>query len=399
MMRRCFATLGWVLSLAVCGASARATPDPGMLSGNIFPLQQKHVHSSSIVELPDGDLLACWYHGSGERQANDVRVLGSRWRRDDSRWGPTFTLADTPGLPDCNPVLFVDRRGRLWLFWIVVVANRWEHSLLKYRRADDPGDDGAPRWTWQDTIQLLPGDGFQRAVREGFRSLELEEDLWAEYAPPYSRGITAAAGDAIKRQTGWMTRTHPVVLPTGRILLPLYSDGFNLSLMAISDDGGDSWRASSPIVGLGPIQPTVLRRKDGTLLALHRDSGNAPARVLQSISKDDGVTWSPAVDTRLPNPGSSLEAIALRSGRWLLVCNDTERGRHRLSVAISSDEGASWTPTRPLAQSEPGGSSFSYPSVLQSRDGTVHVTYTLSTPSGKSIRHARLGSDWLRSIR
>ena len=38
----------------------------------IFPPQAKHVHSSTIEELPNGDLIAAWFYGSGERRANDV---------------------------------------------------------------------------------------------------------------------------------------------------------------------------------------------------------------------------------------------------------------------------------------------------------------------------------------
>ena len=74
----------------------------------IFPVQDLHVHSSSIVEMPGGDLLACWFEGSGERKANDVLVRGARLTNGTSEWSKPFTLADTPGHPDCNPVLFMD---------------------------------------------------------------------------------------------------------------------------------------------------------------------------------------------------------------------------------------------------------------------------------------------------
>ena len=137
-----------------------------------------------------------------------------------------------------------------------------------------------------------------------------------------------------------MTRIHPFTLPSGRILLPLYSDGFNASLMAISDDKGKTWRASSPIIGLGPIQPTVVRKQDGTLVAFCRDSGDAPQRVLFAESTDDGESWSAAVDTDIPNPGSSLEVIAIADGRWLMICNDTEDGRQRLTALVSGRPGA-----------------------------------------------------------
>ena len=77
---------------------------------------------------------------------------------------------------------------------------------------------------------------------------------------------------------GWFTRTHPLELPSGRILVPMYSDGYSFGIMAISDDGGITWTASEPIVGAGCIQPSVVRKKDGTLVAYLRDNGPPPKR-------------------------------------------------------------------------------------------------------------------------
>ena len=76
----------------------------------IFPLDRLHNHSSSIVELPGGELMVCWYRGSGERTADDVQIMAARRAAGQSRWSEPFVLADTPGFPDCNPVLFVDSR-------------------------------------------------------------------------------------------------------------------------------------------------------------------------------------------------------------------------------------------------------------------------------------------------
>ena len=90
----------------------------------IFPPQEKHVHSSSIVQCPNGDLLACWLYGSGERQSPDVVVQGARLKKGAAAWSPIFPMADTPHFPDCNPVLFVDANQQLWLFWIAVLAER-----------------------------------------------------------------------------------------------------------------------------------------------------------------------------------------------------------------------------------------------------------------------------------
>lgn len=384
-----------LLFVLIVQSAARWTLADNVQSQLIFPPQSQHVHSSSIVELTNGDLIACWFQGSGERSANDVRIMGSRLKKDASRWSTPFLMADTPNLPDCNPVLFLDGKRRLWMFWIVPVANRWEHSVLKYRRAEDYQGEGAPDWSWQDSIQLVPGEAFAESIEDGFRKLELAEGMWAEYAPPYSRMLIEAAHDPIKRQTGWMTRTHPMTLPSGRILVPLYSDGFNAGLMAISDDDGETWTPSKPIVGLGPIQPTVVRKNDGTLVAYLRDSGDPPGRVMQSTSVDDGETWSLALDTEIPNPGSSLEAVRLNDGRWVMVYNDTESGRHRLAIACSDDEGLTWMWKRYLEEGSLGKQSYGYPSVYQSDDNQLQITYTHAEESGKSIKHVTLDPAWI----
>lgn len=369
---------------------------------DIFPLVSKHVHGSSLVECRNGDLLACWFQGSGERTADDVVVNGARLKKGAKDWSPVFLMADTPGFPDCNPVLFIDRHKRLWLFWIPVLAHRWECCQLKYRISQDYQGEGPPIWSWQDVIILDPGEAFSKTIEQKFDELKFGEGMWGEYAPPYRRMIIEAAKDPYKRQTGWMTRIHPFVLPSHRILLPLYSDGFNISLVAISDDDGKNWRASSPIVGLGPTQPTLVRRKDGAIVAYLRDSGDAPGRVQVSTSRDDGESWSAAVDTDIPNPDSSLEVVALKDGHWLMIHNDTEEGRHRLTASLSDDEGATWKWRRVLEPpARTGGReeamTFAYPSVIQTPDGLVHMTYSYSTAKGNSIRHAILNTAGLKS--
>lgn len=362
----------------------------------IFPFQDKHVHSSSIVECPNGDLLVCWFHGSGERTADDVLIQGSRLKKDATTWESVFLMADTPGFPDCNPVLFIDQKEQLWLFWIVVQAHRWEQSILKYRTATDYFSAGSPKWAWQEIIQLKPGKAFAEAVKDGYDKWA-EESMWAEYAPPYTEMIIEAAKDPAKRQIGWMTRTHPITLPGGRILLPLYSDGYCLSLTAISDDGGKNWRAGLPMVGLGLNQPCIVRKKNGTLVAFMRDEGNLPMRVPMSVSEDDGQSWSYAVDTDIPNPSTSLEVIALQNGNWVMAFNDTEEGRHSLAAALSEDEGKTWKWKKHIELDKKGKGSFSYPSLIQTRDGMLHVTYSYRVgEKNRTIKHSQFNEEWIK---
>ena len=103
----------------------------------IFPPQQLHTHGSSIVNLPNGDFLAAWFEGSGERTADDVKIMGARLKKGDASWSKPFLMADTYNIPDCNPVLFLNHENKLFLVWIAVEANRWEYSILRFRTSID----------------------------------------------------------------------------------------------------------------------------------------------------------------------------------------------------------------------------------------------------------------------
>lgn len=360
---------------------------------NIFKPQGQHVHSSCITELPNGDLLSCWFQGSGERTSNDVKIMGARLKKGDENWSLPFVMADTPGNPDCNPVVFMDGKNRLHLTWVVVVANAWESSILKTRISGDYSGDGAPKWEWQDIILLKPGDEFIKSVEKQFRENEAPDLAWGGYAPQYEKQVTEAAQNAAYRETGWMGRIRPTVLKSGRIILPLYSDGYNFSLMAVSDDDGDTWKPSLPVCGRGNIQPVVFQKKDGSLVAYMRDNGDAPGRVMVSTSTDNGISWSFAKKTDIPNPGASVAGMVLKDGKWVLVYNDLEDGRYRLRVSLSDDEGATWKYSRYIENNREGG--FAYPNIIQSKDGLINITYSWSVKNDKTIKHVSFQPEWI----
>ena len=381
----------------------------------IFPPETWHNHASCIVETPRGELLVCWFHGSGERTADDVKIEGARKRKGDRTWSSRFTMADTPGFPDTNCAMFIDPQGRLWLLWPTILANRWESALMKYRISSDYQGKGAPKWQVSEILHVKPGPEFETAVSRVLPGMEAElrqQDLPERYRQDVEEFLQAMhqhATNKLYRRLGWMTRAHPFILDGQRLMVPLYHDGFSFSLMAITDDWGQSWRVSAPLVGGGNIQPSIVRRRDGSLHTFMRDNGPPPKRLHQSDSWDRGETWSPVTDSALPNPGSGAEVIGLRNGHWLLVSNDTERGRHSLAVQISDDEGKTWKWKRHL-ESEPAGpeaGSYSYPSAIQSRDGTLHITYSFhlnkralpkdvdGDPASKSIKHAHFNEAWV----
>jgi predicted neuraminidase len=193
-----------------------------------------------------------------------------------------------------------------------------------------------------------------------------------------------------------MPRVQPLTLPDGKLLLPLYSDGFSLSLVAISEDNGNTWKPGLPIVGRGNIQPALVRKTDGTIMAFMRDNGDFPGRVMLSESPDEGYTWSSARKSEIPNPGSSVFTISLKDGRWIMVYNDLEEGRYRLAVSLSDDEGKTWKWTRYLENRKIGEGSFSYPSVIQDSKGIIHVSYSWSVKQMETIMHAAFGEEWVK---
>ena len=354
----------------------------------IITPQHEHSHGSSIVALPNGDFLAVWFQGSGERTADDVRIMGARLEKGKKEWSKPFVAADTPGLPDCNPVVFLNNKGKLFLVWIAVQGNMWEGSILRTRTTMNYSNPGAPVWEWQDNILIKPGKEFEEEIQQKFREMPELEHGWAGYAPLYDNLIIEASKNKVNRSIGWMTRIKPLILNSGRIILPLYSDGYNLSICAISDDDGETWRASKPIVGRGPIQPALEVRKNGDIVAYMRDSGDAPARVQKALSKDNGESWSYTEKTDIPNE-ASVELLKLKDGRWAFLGNDIDDGRYRVVLMLSDDEGETWK-WKEYLENDPreGGGSYSYPCLIQTTDGLLHITYSSRTgEKEKSIKH------------
>lgn len=379
----------------VLGSLAGRAGTPVYEAELVFPLHPKHNHAPGVVECPNGDLLVSWYRGSGERTADDVAVYGARRRAGAARWGEPFLMADTPQFPDCNTAMHVDDQGRLWLFWPTILANSWESCVTNYRISTEYGNDGPPVWAWQGVILLQPRDFEARMIEALDRYLDQPGARRPAQvdSPAKLASFKTRIRDKLFSRLGWQPRCKPSVLPTGRLLLPLYSDTYSVSLMAVSDDRGRTWSASQPLVGFGNIQPAVLRRNDGALVAYMRENGPLE-RIRVAESGDDGITWGAVGVTPLPNPGSGLDALRLSDGTWLLVYNDTTRDRNSLVVSLSEDEGRSWRWQRHLERH--AGGEYHYPAVIQARDGTVHVVYSYFVPGGKSMKHARFDVAWVK---
>jgi predicted neuraminidase len=378
------------LLLAALGSEA----EPLLRSELVFPLDGRHNHAPGIAELPGGELIVSWYRGSGERTADDVAVYGARLKPGATAWSESFVMADTPGFPDCNTCLMFDADGRLWLFWPVIIANTWESCLTKFKVASDPAGEGCPKWDRGGLVLLKPDDFAPDAQRLLDTELSRLDRAFSERQAESIARLRERLGDKLSQRLGWQPRCKPTVLSSGRILLPLYSDTFSISIMAISDDAGETWSASRPLIGFGNIQPAVLARDDGTLVAYMRENGPRD-RIRVAESTDDGLTWGPVGVSDLPNPGSGLDGVRLKNSHWLLVYNDTTEGRNSLAVSISADEGRTWRWTRHLEKHPEGA--YHYPAVIQAADGNIHVIYSYFVANGKSMKHATFNEAWVQS--
>jgi len=155
-----------------------------------------------------------------------------------------------------------------------------------------------------------------------------------------------------------------------------------MSMMAISEDNGTSWRPGLPVVGRGPIQPAVIKKKNGNLVAYMRDSGDEPTRVHISESSDGGESWTATKKTDIPNT-ASVELLVLQDGKWAFLGNDIDDGRYQLSLRISDDEGKTWKWKIFIENDLTKKGGYSYPSLIQTKDGLLHLTYSYHPEKSK----------------
>jgi predicted neuraminidase len=281
-------------------------------------------HASTIEQTSDG-LVAAWFGGTRER-APDVGIWVSLQR--DGKWSTPVEVANGvqpqgPRLPCWNPVLFQQPNGGpLQLFYkLGPTPHDWWGMLIQ---STDAGK------TWSKPRRLP--DGILGPIKN-----------------------------------------KPVLLADGTLLCPssLEEHGRSVHLERTKDQG-KTWTATPPLEDpnhFGAIQPTILDHGPAGIQILCRSKQK---QIVESWSHDGGKTWSPLAATQLPNPDSGIDAVQLADGRSVLVYNDTTAHRTPLNIATSPD-GITWKPG-PVLESGPG--EYSYPAVIQSDDGLLHITYT-----------------------
>jgi predicted neuraminidase len=305
------------------------------------------------VELAPGEFVAAWF-GGREEGASDVAIWGARLTK--SGWSEPFEMAREAHTPTWNPVLFAAADGTIWLYY------KFGPNPQEWTAARRASRDGGKTWLPPEHLPagiygpiknkpLVMGDGtiVSGTSVESYRSWS----CWAE----------------VSRDNGRTWTRHGPIMPED---LGPVKPGAPMKLAAVP--GSENWHRTH-----GIIQPAVVllgAQRIRMFVRATQDIG----RICYTDSLDGGATWTPAKRTELPNPNSGIDAVGLRDGRIAMVYNHTERGRSPLNVAASRD-GERWNNFLAL-ETEPG--EFSYPAVIQARDGSLHITYTWNR---KKIKH------------
>ena len=358
--------------------------------GDIFPFHPLHNHSAGIAVLPDKTLLVVFYRGTGERTADDVAIWASR-RDRSGKWCEPVVIADTPGFPDTNPVVTVAPNGGVHLYYGTQLDNNWESTLLKQRIGRIKGSSGCRiEWSRDQVVHLKPDeDAFRRQYLPGLKTVYAGATP-VDIFPKYYAIQEERSQKRLNLRLGWMGRCTPIWVGS-QLYLPLYHDGFDVGLVAMSSDGGTTFTAGGPIVGRAAVQPSLLRLTDGSWMAYNRNNGPGPMRILAAKSVDGCKSWSLATEMTLPNPGVSVAVDRHADGTIVLVGNDTEDGRHSLAYWCSRDEGKSWS-TATTIEAAPAGSewSFHYPNMVRLPNGNLALVYSRYAKAGQTIRYVEL---------
>jgi len=360
--------------------------------------QNISTHAASLVELSDGRIRAFWFAGSHEG-AQDVEIRSAIFDPAKESWSPEQSIVNREDTQRSllryvkklgNPVAERAPDGTLWLFYVTVSLGGWAGSSIT---AITSNDDGA---SWSPARRLITS--------------------------PFINISTLVKGT-------------PFMYSDGTMGLPVYHEfiGKFGEVLRINSSGEiiDKQRLSS---GKSTLQPVMLIKNPQQALVLMRRSGSSPKRVIATATGDAGQHWSKPVPTALANPDAAISGTVLPDGQILVVLNDIEEGRDALSLVVSSDNGTTWKtlyqmedqrgqatePNRYLQAADESAKStdasitdamayarsaqrnkceeqicafeFSYPYLLQAKNGDFHLVYTWNR---SFIKHVRFTRAWL----
>jgi predicted neuraminidase len=299
-------------------------------------------HASTLIQVKDG-LLAAWFGGTAEKNP-DVGIWISHYT--NGKWSKPEEVVNG-----------IQHRSKRYPCWNPVLFNTGKEILLYYKVGPSPS-------TWWGVMTTSQDNG-----RTWTRPCRLPEDI---YGP---------------------IKNKPVVLENGILLCPSSTENEGWMVhMEMTADNGLTWERTSALNSreTGAIQPTLLLHKGGRIQMLCRSTGH---NILSSWSDDNGHTWTELVPAILPNPNSGIDAVSLKDGRQILVYNHITNGRNILNIAVSED-GYEWKAVA-LLEDDVKGKEFSYPAVIQTDDGLVHITYTWNR---QLIKHVVMDPLKIRSM-
>lgn len=316
-------------------------------------------HSATIAETTNGDLVIAFFGGTREG-ASDVCIYVCRKEKGSDSWSKPALAADgilsaTERKACYNPVLYQQPGGSLYLFYKIGknVAD-WKGYLKK---SDDAGK------TWSEAIRLPDG-----------------------YLGPIKNKIVDVDGKSIApsstENAGW--KVHFEIAEDGgrkiHMVGPLAADTATMTqnmLVATNNKDDMEGGGNDKHTTVQAIQPSILTHKDGRLQILCRTRNG---KIATAWSSDKGETWTPLTLTDLPNNNSGTDAVTLKDGRQVLIYNavatppGAKKGlRNPLNIAVSND-GIHWKMVMTLENSPV--SQYSYPAIIQGKDGRIHVVYT-----------------------
>jgi predicted neuraminidase len=311
-------------------------------------------HASTVVELRNGDVMAAWFGGSAEGRP-DVAIWTSR--RTGGAWSVPEEAAREPGIAAYNPVLFYTRDQRLWLYYKFgpspsnwTAGRRWS------------GDDGQ---TWSP-VEHLPA-GLYGPIRA---------------KPLVMADGTIVSGTSVESYRSWAawiersTDNGMTWMKIGPITVPVQKGAGAAGDAPPDVPGSNSWKFTE-----GIIQPSVVALS-AKRLRLYARSTSRTGKICVADSPDGGLTWTQARPIDLPNPNSGIDAVALRDGRVVLVYNHAATGRTPLNLAVSKD-GERFEMFQTL-EDQPG--EYSYPAMVQARNGDLLIAYTWQRKRIKFVR-------------